>query len=339
MEHQVSVVGPASDGLLPQNGYTHHLGSTVRFLSPGDAARVNASPFVYSAVRDFLDGRRFDVFHLHEPFLPFIGPSFMRLGRGIKVGTFHTWREGAHLPYLAFWPLIIYWNRGLDGHIAVSDAARRTIGRYVSADYRVIPNGVDFERFASAAPPPSHLDDSRPTILFVGRLEARKGIPYLLRAYKELKVRQPSARLVIVGEGGLKAEYVELAHALALEDVLFEGYVKPELLSAYYQRADVFCSPSTVNESFGITLLEAMAAGAPAVATSINGTNTLGEDGVTGLIVPPKDANVLATAIERLIEDRLLAKQLADAAQERATRFDWEQIARQLLEYYEELGA
>jgi phosphatidylinositol alpha-mannosyltransferase len=115
--------------------------------------------------------------------------------------------------------------------------------------------------------------------------------------------------------------------------------VQPEELSSYYQRADVFCSSSTVNESFGITLLEAMASGAPAVATSINGSTTLGEHGVTGLIVPPKDSHALAEAVTTLLGDRMLARRYADAAQERARTFDWEQIALKLLAYYEELGA
>lgn len=332
-------LGPAGGGPLPQNGFTHHLGATHRVLSPGDAARVNLSPFVIGAVKQFLQSRHFDVIHLHEPFLPFIGPAFLRFARGVKIGTFHTWREGPHLPYLAFWPLVLYLNRQLHGRVAVSESAQRTIRAYVPSKVGVIPNGVDFERFATRVPPPPHLDDARPTLLFVGRIEARKGIPYLLQAFRSVKQRHPDARLVIVGEGGLREAYVQQALELGLQDVLFEGYIAPEWLPAYYQRADVFCSPSTVNESFGITLLEAMAACTATVATTINGSNTLGEDGVTGLLVPPRDADSLAAAIDRLLDDRLLASRPAEAAQERARTFDWGNVALQLLDYYEELGA
>jgi phosphatidylinositol alpha-mannosyltransferase len=261
------------------------------------------------------------------------------MAKGIKVGTFHTWREGPHLPYIAIWPLVLYWNRFLQGHIAVSEAARNTIRRYARADYRIIPNGVDFHRFTAEAPVPPHLDDERPTMLFVGRIEARKGIPYLLAAYRTVKQRLPDARLVIVGEGGLRQKYMAMAAAAGMQDVHFEGYVHPDALPSYYQRADVFCSPSTVNEAFGITLLEAMSARAPAVATTINGSNTLGEDGVTGLLVPPKDAEALAEAALRLLTDRPYALQLAEAAQERARLFDWERVALQLLEYYQGCGA
>jgi glycosyltransferase involved in cell wall biosynthesis len=133
--------------------------------------------------------------------------------------------------------------------------------------------------------------------------------------------------------------YMKQAREMELEDVTWEGFVPPDYLPSYYQRADVFVSPSTVNESFGITLLEAMSAGAPAVATSVNGTTTLGEDGVTGLIVPPKDEPAMAEAMQRLLEDRPLAMRLATAAQERARRFDWVNVANDLLDYYAELGA
>ena len=339
MDHDVAIAGPAGMGRLPQPDYTHHLGSTHTFLSPGDSARVNPSPSVIGQVKKFLAARDFDVVHVHEPFLPCIGPAFLHMAKSVKVGTFHTWREGPHLPYIAIWPLVLYWNRFLEGRIAVSEAARKTIGRYVPADYRIIPNGVDFHRFTAEAPVPAHLDDKRPTVLFVGRIEARKGIPYLLQAFKMVKQRVPDARLVIVGEGSLRQKYMQMTAEMGLQDVSFEGYVSPEALPSFYQRADVFCSPSTVNEAFGITLLEAMSARAPAIATTINGSNTLGEHGVTGLLVPPKDANALAEATVRLLQDRTYASQLAEAAQERARIFDWERVALNLLDYYQECGA
>jgi phosphatidylinositol alpha-mannosyltransferase len=340
MDHEVEIAGPAGDGHLPQPTYTHHLGTTSRVLSPGDAAHVNPSPFVLRDIRNFLGSRRpFDVVHLHEPYLPCIGPAFLHMTKGVKVGTFHTWREGPHLPYIAIWPLVLFWNRMLQGRVAVSEAARKTIARYAPAKYRIIPNGVDFMRFAGEMPVPPHLDDERPTVLYVGRIEARKGIPYLLEAFRTVQQQEPDARLVIVGEGGLRTKYMAMADQMGLRDVEFPGYVSPERLPSYYQRADVFVSPSTVNESFGITLLEAMSARAPTIATTINGSNTLGEDGVTGLLVPPKDAEALATSIMRLLDDRPLASQLAAAAQERARLFDWEKVAQRLLGYYEELGA
>ncbi len=139
MGHEAVIAGPPATAACRRTAYTHHLGGTISFISPGDAARVNLDPCIHKSVERFLDGRRFDVYHLHEPFLGFIGPSFMRLGEGVKVGTFHTWREGPHLPYIAFWPLIQYWNRLLDGRVAVSESARKTIARYVPGQLRDHP--------------------------------------------------------------------------------------------------------------------------------------------------------------------------------------------------------
>jgi phosphatidylinositol alpha-mannosyltransferase len=339
MGHEADIFGPAGQGLLPQNGYTHSAGNTMRFITPGDRARINLSPFVYGAVEKFMRNREYDVYHLHEPFLGFIGPAVLKLGDGVKVGTFHTTREGPHLGYVCFWPLVRHWNTRLAGHIAVAESAKRTARRYVKGDYRIIPNGVNFERFATPTSVPPHLIDERPVVLYVGRIESRKGIPHLLKAFQLLKQNVKAARLVIVGEGGLRAMYMKQAHEMQLEDVTWEGYVAPDYLPAFYQRADVFVSPSTVNETFGITLLEAMSAGAAAVATSVNGTTTLGEDGVTGLIVPPKNEPAMAGAMQRILEDRAFASRLSAAAQERARRFDWQNVANELLDYYEELGA
>ncbi len=154
MGHEVTIAGPAGDGMLPQNDYTHHIGGTHTVLSPGDSARINLSPTVIGSIRNFLKGRKFDVVHLHEPYLPFIGPAFLHMTDAVKVGTFHTWREGPHLPYIIGWPFLRYWNTKLQGRIAVSHLAEKTIHAYVPAKYRIIPNGVDFSRFACPAPPP-----------------------------------------------------------------------------------------------------------------------------------------------------------------------------------------
>ena len=88
------------------------------------------------------------------------------------------------LRYLLGWPLVNYWNRRLDGHIAVADSAARTVRRYVRANYRIIPNGVNFDRFADRQPVPHHLTDERPVVLYAGRIESRKGIPHLLKAFQ-----------------------------------------------------------------------------------------------------------------------------------------------------------
>ena len=226
----------------------------------------------------------------------------------------------------------------LDGRIAVSESARETVNRYVPDNYQVIPNGIDFRLFSEPAPPPPHLRDTRPTILFVGRLEPRKGVQVLLRAFDSLRHRIPGLRLVVVGEGSMDVALRKWARDHGLRDVLFEGYQPRQALPAYYHRADVFCAPSTENESFGITLLEAMAAARPVIATEGNGSHTLGKDGETGIIVRPGDPVPLENAIERLLEDRRTGERLGAAARNRANEFDWSIVARSITEYYAEVA-
>jgi phosphatidylinositol alpha-mannosyltransferase len=335
--HEVTVAGPTDGGRIHRDGVVK-LGGSFRFPSQGDAARINLNPLIALKVRELIRKRDFDVVHMHEPFLGFLGASLIRYSDGIKVGTFHTWNKRTHVPYLVFGPLVRRWNQGLDGRIAVSESARTTVNRYVPDTYRVIPNGIPFDMFANPVPPPEHLRDSRPTILFVGRLEARKGVQVLLRSFQELKARMRDLRLVIVGDGSLNHHLQKWARDHQLQDVLFEGYKPREELPAYYQRADVFCAPSTENESFGITLLEGMAAARPVVATEGNGSQTLGEDGETGVVVEAGNHRMLTDALERLLEDRDLAERLGAAAQERAREFNWSIVASEIIDFYKEVS-
>lgn len=212
--------------------------------------------------------------------------------------------------------------------------------RYFPADYVVIPNGIDYARFADPAlRPPEPFDDGRPTVLFVGRLERRKGLRYLLEAFARVQAACPEARLLLVGAFGKaeKAPYVAQAWALRLRQVRFIGYVPDAELPRYYRAATVFCAPSIGMESFGIVLLEAMAAGVPVVATDIPGYNEVVEDGVQGFLVPPEDPEALAEALLRLLRDPALRARMSAAGRQRARQYDWDEIARRVVEFYEEV--
>ncbi len=331
--HFVTVVGPARSK-IPPNNYTHYVGGTFRFPTPGDNAFINLNPMITRMVRDFIQDQEFDVVHVHEPLLGFIGASFLQGVDAVRIGTFHATRNGPHLPYALFQPLLARWGRLLDGRIAVSETAKHTVARYFPGQYTTIPNGIDFARFADA--PSKARETDRQTIVFVGRLEERKGVQFLLRAYGDLKRRVPGANLVIVGDGEGRAKYEKLAADLRLDDVSFEGFVPAAELPDYYRRASVVCQPSTCNESFGITVLEAMASGTPVVSSNIAGFSDLVQHGVTGMAVPPKDASALAEALELVLTDRALGQRLGASGQEHASNFDWAQVTRRLLSYYEE---
>jgi phosphatidylinositol alpha-mannosyltransferase len=183
------------------------------------------------------------------------------------------------------------------------------------------------------------LDDGKLNILFVGRLEKRKGLRYLLGAFQRLKARRPDVRLVIVGAytERQRRAYESWVHANRLKDVVFAGYVSLEMLPRYHHSAAVFCAPNTGNESQGIILLEAMAAGRPVVASNIDGFAEVIASGVDGLLVRRKDEEALAEALLSLIEDDALRHEMGERARERAMAYSWDRVSRRVLSYYERL--
>jgi len=187
--------------------------------------------------------------------------------------------------------------------------------------------------------PLSQYRDDKFNILFVGRLEKRKGFKYLLRAFSYVKAELPNTRLIVVGayDAKDKRPYERYVRRHRLEDVVFVGYASAEDLPRYYRTCDLFCAPSTGFESFGIVLLEAMAAGKPIVASNIAGYRNVLEDGAEGLLVEPKDERALAEAIIRLLKDPELRQRMGERGRAKAPSYSWDKIARRVLDYYQEL--
>jgi phosphatidyl-myo-inositol alpha-mannosyltransferase len=198
-----------------------------------------------------------------------------------------------------------------------------------------VPNGIDLARFERPQPLPE-LGDGRPTILFVGRLERRKGLGYLLRAFMELKAQLEDLRLVIVGDGPMRRWYAGFAARHGLEDVVMAGYVPASELPRYYASCDVFCAPNTGDESFGIVLLEAMASGKPIVATDIDGFRTVITPGKEGLLVERKSVRGLVRALRLLLDDSELRREMGRHGAETAQSYDWERILDEVIAIYHE---
>jgi phosphatidylinositol alpha-mannosyltransferase len=231
-------------------------------------------------------------------------------------------------------PLLKRYVRRLDARIAVSNPAREFVRHYFPGDYRVIPNGIDVRRFQNQ-PAYAELRDGMCNLLFVGRLEYRKGLGYLLRAYDKLKPQFPKLRLIIVGDGPLRRWYGNFLARKQLDDVIMAGYVPPDELPRYYASCDIFCTPATGDESFGIVLLEAMASGKPIVATSIDGFREVITHGREGLLVERKSRRQLAYALQTLINNEPLRQEMGQAGLLRARQFDWERVIDQVTDVYQ----
>src|SRR6266851_5592479 len=340
--HEVHVVAPSSDDETePVSSFdapVHRIGRVVSIPANGSVARITLSLRSYLQAKTLLQQEEFDLIHLHEPMMPALPLTVLRHSNTTNIGTFHAFRN-TPLTYFYSKPILRPFFRKLHGHITVSSAAREFVGEYFPADYRVIPNGIDFPRFFKRYEPLPQFADDRPTVLFVGRLEKRKGLKFLLRAWPMVLERQPDARLVVVGRGRPLEGYRRFARrqGWSADDVVFAGYVPSEDLPRYYQSCAVFCAPNTGQESFGIVLLEAMAAGAPIVASHIPGFEDVVAHGVQGLLVEPQNPGAIADALCRLLGSPELRANMRRAGQETARAYDWPRVASQVLGYYNEV--
>lgn len=335
--HEVLIYGPSSSADALEDGETA-LQRAITITVGGTASGLALNPFLGGRVKSILREERFDVIHTHEPLAPFVPWPFLRhAGPAVRVGTFHVHRAGAHWPYgLGSIYLRRLVNR-LDHRIAVSEAARKTVARYFPGAYEIIPNGVDVERFQQERPRPPELNDGRRNVLFISRIEPRKGLPHLIRAMARIRATVPSARLVVVGDGPDRDQAEALARDLP-EDVLFVGRAADDDLAGYVQAADVFCAPATGGESFGIILLEAMAAGKAIVASDIEGYAAVLGSSQAGLLVPPGDSDSLADAVIRVLQDDALRGALGERGRAASAAYDWAGIARHLEALYRSLA-
>ena len=332
--HQVTIVAPSSKSAAElKNPNLVVIGRPLPVPLAGSYARVSVSFNCANTVREFLAENKFDVLHIHEPLFPALPLTVLRVSNMLTVGTFHAYAKRSR-GYRAWRPLIKRWFRKLDGKIAVSKPAADLISKYYKGYFNIIPNGIDVAHFGGDVPPIEKYMDGKTNILFVGRMEKRKGLRYLLAAFATLKWEYPQLRLIVVGPGKLDPPSTSLLGERMMQDVEFVGPVSYADLPRYYRTADIFCSPAIGHESFGIVLLEAMAAGKPVIASNIPGYATLVRDGDQGLLVPPKDEAALAAAIVRLIDNSALRQAMGARGREFAKGFSWDQVAQRVMDYY-----
>ena len=333
--HEVQVLAPHSpsrecqdrDLLVP-------LGRSVPLPSGGSIARVSLSWWLARRIRALLEREQYDVIHLHEPMAPILPLTVLEYSNTVNVGTFHACHNRQHL-YKMSRPVIKRWRSRLHGSIAVSPAAMRYVSGAFPGDYEIIPNGIDVDHFSQRAAPWPQYQDGKTNIIFVGRLEKRKGLRYLLEAYGRLKWDMPDLRLIVVGPGNPDKDSYHVLSSQNLQDVEFVGRVPYEDLPRYYASADIFCSPATGAESFGIVLLEAMAAGRPVVASDIEGYRGVMQHGHQGLLFQNKNVESLSAQLETLIRNPEQRRAMGQRGRATAQRYRWQLVARQVEQYYQ----
>jgi len=321
MGHEVRVLGPC-DGPPPETWVTP-LGLSIPTAANGSVAPIAPDPSAALRTIRALRDEGFDIVHLHEPLVP--GPTLTTLivAESPRVGTFH--RSGASTAYARLRPAVRWAARRLDLRCAVSDAAASTARSALGGEYEILYNGIEVDLYAKAEPWPTE----GPTICFVGRHEPRKGLSVLLAAMASMG---PDVRLWIAGDGPQTEEL--RARSAGDARISWLGRISEEEKASRLRGADVFCAPSLGGESFGVVLLEAMAAQAAVVATDLTGYRAVARPGSDALLVPPGDPCALAAALTRVLGDDDLAGELVASGEERARSFGMDRLAERYLELF-----
>ncbi len=330
--HQVQVLTPADDeDSLPP--YATCAGRAVPIRYNGSVARLQFGPVAAARVRRWLRSGHFDVLHVHEPSAPSLSLLTCVLARGPIVATFHAATVRSRWLSAVGGVLQPFLER-ISGRIAVSDLARRVQVEHLGGDAVVIPNGVDVARFASAAPLPG-FPRAGPTIGFLGRFdERRKGLPVLLEALARIAPHHPDLHLLVAGRGDVAGLYDDLPDAL-VDRVTVLGEISEDDKARMLASIDIYCAPNLGGESFGVILVEAMAAGAAIVASDLDAFRRVLNDGAAGMLVARGSTTALADGLSQLLRDPQRRAALVEAGRVAVREYDWPVVSARVLAVYE----
>jgi phosphatidylinositol alpha-mannosyltransferase len=329
MGHEVSVITPVEDPMhLPP--YAVDGGRPRPVPYNGSVARLTFGVKATARVRRWIREGGFDVLHVHEPLAPSLGVLACWAARGPIVATVHSSIERSRVLITGYYLAQTALEK-ISALIAVSEYARRTIVDHLGGDAVLIPNGVRVDHFADAVPLRTW---SGPAIGFLGRMdEPRKGLPVLLAAFDRILDEQPGAKLVLIGPGDAEEVLAGLPDRVR-EATVCLGRLDEVDKARALASLDVYVAPNTGGESFGIVLLEAMAAGAPVVASDLDAFARVLDGGRCGVMFPVEDSDALASAVITLLDDAGERARLAQAGRRRATAYDWHTVAGDLLDVY-----
>jgi phosphatidyl-myo-inositol alpha-mannosyltransferase len=336
MGHPVSVLAPADDD-TPVPPYVVPAGRAVPVPYNGSVARLAFGPLSAARVRRWIREGGFDVLHIHEPATPSLSLLALWAATGPIVGTFHTAMPRSRV-MIAASSILRPALEKLSARVAVSEPARATLVQHLGGEPVVIPNGLFVDRFAAARPRPEWREGDG-TVSFLGRLdEPRKGLAVLLRAFPAIWRERPGVRLLVAGRGDIDEARAALP-AECRPAVTFLGAVDDPTKAEMFASSDVYVAPQTGGESFGIVLVEAMAAGAPVLASDLDAFRLVVDSGRLGWLFDVGDADALARAVLGLLRDGAERDRLRDAARLAVRRYDWGSVAKEILSVYEMVGS
>jgi phosphatidylinositol alpha-mannosyltransferase len=335
MGHHVEVLTPAEHEESLDEEWMTWAGRTVPVPYNGSMASMQFGPVSATRVRRWLREGNFDVVHVHEPASPSVSLTVCMIAKGPIVATFHAATTRSKW-LAAVGPMARPWLERISGRIAVSDFARRVQVEHLGGDAVIIPNGVHVDAFAGGPTLPGHARGvDGPTVGFLGRFdEPRKGLPVLLEAMRTVLRKHPGAQLLIAGRGDADEVRALIGEDLSASVSLL-GELSEEDKAAFLRSVDVYCAPNLLGESFGVILIEALAAGAPIVASDLDAFARVLEDGEAGVLVRRGDPAALARALCDLLADPARRAELSARGAAAAATYDWDVLARRILAVYE----
>lgn len=335
--HHAVIITPQPrnyDGPTPEN--VIFLGGSTDFRSPFHTTAQVSATISTDKLDEVLEQEKFDLLHFHEPWVPIVSRQILSRSNTLNVATFHAKLPDTVMSKTIERVITPYTKsilKYLDALTAVSEPAAEYVKQLTKHKVEIIPNGIDLSKYKPKRTPPM----SAPTIFYVGRLEKRKGVKYLLRAFQKLQEQLPAAQLIIAGDGPERERLEQMVEELAVNHVDFLGYIEEAEKIHLMQSVDLFCAPAMYGESFGIVLLEALACGVPIVAGSNPGyASVLQERGSLGL-VNPRDTDDFSRRLQLMLTDETLRKSWKSWAAGYVKQFDYVNIVDKYEQLYDDL--
>lgn len=337
--HEVYVISPRPK-VLPDHipDYILMLGISRDIKSPlHTTAQVSVSVDVAS-VDEVLKKYDFDILHFHEPWVPLVSKQILSRSKAKNIATFHAKLPDTVMSRSLEKIITPYTRSVLKDLVAltsVSDAGADYVKSLSGNDIGIIPNGIDTKKYSLSSISASKSKISDNSILYVGRLEKRKGLKYLVKAFALVAKSDPSVRLVIAGDGPDRSKLEQYIADKGIEGVKFMGYIDENTKIELLSRCRVFCSPAVYGESFGIVLLEAMSMCAPIVAGNNPGYTSVMKGTGRLSLVNPKDISEFANRLQLFLEDEALRKIWKNWAKNYVQNFDYSKVVDQYEKIYQ----